>query len=54
MISGSPRSIPSASAGKQSVIKLIHRRCTGSKMVKPSRVATKMVSTSAKLEDSKN
>ena len=32
---GSAFSVPSASAGKQSVTRLIHRRCTGCRIVKP-------------------
>ena len=53
-MAGSASSMPSASAGKQSVTRLIHRRCTGSRMVKPSSVAAKMDMTSLMLEDSRN
>ena len=54
MMSSSARSIPSASAGKQSVSRLIHSRCTGSRIVKPSIVAAKMLSTSLMFEPSRN
>ena len=43
IISRSLASIPSASAGKQSVTRLIQRMCTGSRMVKPNSVAKKML-----------
>ena len=54
MTFGSARSMPSASAGKQSVRRLIHSRCTGSRIVKPSIVAVKMLSTSLMFEPSRN
>ena len=54
MTSGSAFSMPSASAGKQSVTRFIHSRCTGSRMVKPSMVAKKMLSTSLMFEPSRN
>ena len=54
MMSPSAPSIPSASAGKQSVTRLIHSSCTGWKMVKPTSVATKTESTSAMLAESRN
>ena len=54
MMPGSAFSMPSASAGKQSVTRLIQSRCTGSRMVKPSSVEIKMDSTSLMLEPSRN
>ena len=54
MISGSAFSMPSASAGKQSVTRFIQRRCTGSRMVKPIIVAKNMLSTSLMFEPSRN
>ena len=39
MMSGSLFSMPSASAGKQSVMRFIQSRCTGSSIVKPMSVA---------------
>ena len=54
MTSGSARSMPSASAGKQSVKRLIHSKCTGSRIMKPSIVAVKMLSTSLMFEPSRN
>ena len=50
----SASSMPSASAGKQSVRRLIHSRCTGSRIMKPSIVAVKMLSTSLMFEPSRN
>ena len=50
----SPLSIPSAKAGRLSVIRLIHRMCAGSSSVKPSMVAMKMPTTSLRLELSRN
>jgi len=41
-------------AGKQSVIKLIHSKCTGSKIVNPKSVAKKMLKTSLMLLASRN
>ena len=54
MMSGSAGSMPSARAGKQSVIRLIHSRWAGLRTVKPSMVAEKIASTSARLEESRN
>ena len=54
MMSFSGFSIPSANAGKQSVIRLIHKRCGALKIVKFNMVAIKMDNTSARLEASKN
>ena len=54
MMSGSAGSMPSASAGKQSVTRLIHSRCTGWRMVKPMSVAAKMLMTSLMFEPSRN
>lgn len=53
-MSSSSRSIASESAGKQSVIRFIQSRCTGSSIVKPKSVAVKMLSTSLALEASRN
>ena len=46
MASPSPSSIPSARAGSESVIKLIHSRCAGLRIVKFSIVAMSIDSTS--------
>ena len=54
MMSGSASSIAMASAGKQSVMRLSHRRCVGSRIVKPMSEATKTEMTSARFEDSRN
>ena len=54
MISASLFSIPRARAGKQSVMRFIHKRCTGSRMVNPISVAKNMDSTSARFEASRN
>ena len=52
--SGSPFSRPRARAGKQSVMRLIHSRCTGSRITKPMSVAKNTLSTSLILEPSRN
>ena len=49
MVSGSAGSRPNASAGKQSVIRLIKSRCTGLSSVKPSMVAKNTPKTSLML-----
>ena len=54
MMSASPCSMPSARAGKQSVIRLMNSRWTGLSRVKPSRVAQNTPSTSLMLEASRN
>ena len=54
MTSPSASSIPSASAGRESVMRLIHSSWTGWKMVKPISVATNTERTSAMLADSRN
>ena len=54
MISSSASSVPKAKAGKQSVTRLIHNKCTGSKISKPNKVAMKIHNTSLKLDPSKN
>ena len=45
--------MPRATAGRVSVIRLIHRMCTGRRMEKPIRVAEKTASTSARLAESR-
>ena len=52
--SGSAFSMPSARAGKQSVIRLMNSRCTGCSSVKPISVAKNTPSTSLMLEASRN
>ena len=54
IMSFSPFSMLNASAGKESVTRLIHNRCTGFKIVKPMRFAKKIAKTSLKLEASRN
>ena len=54
MASSSPGSMPRARAGRLSVIRLIQRMCAGFRMVKPSMVAAKMLTTSLRLEDKRN
>ena len=54
MTSPSASSMPSASAGKQSVIRLIQSSWTGWKIVKPIIVATNTERTSAMLAESRN
>ena len=53
MMSGSASSMAIASAGKQSVMRFSHRRCVGSRIVKPTSEATKTEMTSARLEESR-
>ena len=53
-MAGSASSMPSASAGKQSVTRFIHRRCTGFNIVKPMSVAAKMLITSLMFEPRRN
>ena len=52
--SSSPSSIPRAIAGKESVIKFIHSKCTGFNIVNPNKVATKIAITSDRFEASRN
>ena len=54
MTSLSGASMPKDSAGKQSVMRFIHKRCAGLKIVNPASVAMKMDSTSDRLDASKN
>ena len=54
MMPGSASSMPMASAGKQSVMRLSHRRCVGSRMVKLKSEDAKTATTSARLEDRRN
>ena len=54
MMSPSASSMPSASAGKQSVTRFTHSSCTGWKMVKPMSVAINTENTSARLAESRN
>ena len=54
MTSFSASSMPSAMAGKVSVIRLIQRMCTGLRMEKPISVAANTASTSARFADSRN
>ena len=54
MTPGSACSMPRAMAGKQSVIRFIHKRWTGLRMVKPRRVAKNMLRTSLRLELRRN
>ena len=53
MMPGSASSMAMASAGKQSVMRLSHRRCVGSRIVKPMSDATKTAMTSARLDVSR-
>ena len=50
----SASSMPSASAGKQSVTRFTHSSWTGWKIVKPMSVAMKTENTSARLAESRN
>ena len=54
MMSGSASSMHMASAGRESVMRLIHSRCVGSRMVKPMSDATNTAMTSARLDESRN
>ena len=54
MMSASPFSTPRDRAGKVSVIRFTHSRCTGFRMLKPRRVAVKMVTISLMLAPSRN
>ena len=54
MESPSASSRPSASAGSESVMRLIHRRCAGLRIVKFSIVASRIDSTSLTLVASRN
>ena len=54
MMLGSAASVAIASAGSESVMRLIQSRCVGSSIVKPTRDATKTEMTSARLDESRN
>ena len=54
MMSGSASSMHMARAGSESVMRLIHSRCVGSRMTKPMSEATNTEMTSARLELSRN
>ena len=54
MRSCSPSSMPSASAGKVSVMRFIHNKCMGRRSVNPNMVAANTAITSARLLESKN
>ena len=53
MMSGSAASMHMARAGRESVMRLIHSRWVGSRMVKPMSDATNTTTTSARLDDSR-